>query len=397
MERLIIEGGVPLRGTVQISGSKNSALPCLFAALLTDDECMLENVPQLDDIDTACSLLTVLGKRITKNKNTIIVSRGRKGGSEAPYELVRKMRASILALGPLLARTGRAAASLPGGCAIGVRPIDIHLAGFKKLGAASEVIEGVVRLTAKNLTGRTLRFKFPSVGATENLLMAAALAKGKTVIANAAKEPEIVDHADFLNKMGAKISGAGADTIVIEGQERLHGATHRVIPDRIETATYLIAAAATRGHLKLTGTRSSHLFSVLKELGRAGTDVRIEKDFRLGVESIVCKSGKTILPVSVKTGPYPAFPTDVQAQWMALMALAQGKSAILESIFENRFVHAAELVRMGAKIQIKDRRAVITGVRSLSGTHVMVSDLRTGAPMIIEGLASKGKPFVQRI
>ena len=395
--RLIIQGGVPLRGTVRISGSKNSSLPCLFATLLTDEECVLENVPDLDDIDTTCSLLAVLGKKISRSKNTIIVEKGRNFSTEAPYDLVRRMRASVLVLGPLLARYGKAAASLPGGCAIGNRPINIHLSGFETLGAQSRARKGMVHLNAKKLLGRKIVLNFPSVGATENLLMAGAMARGKTVIVNAAKEPEIADCAEFLNKMGAEIVGAGTDTIHVCGKENLHGASHKVIPDRIETATYLIAAAATKGSLKVEGAVSQHIQSVLECLVRSGLDVRIEKDPLTRAETISCTYKRETKPVSIVTGPYPGFPTDVQAQWMALMSLTKGKSTILETVFENRFLHAAELRRMGAQIQIQDRCAAITGVKRLSGTQVMVSDLRAGAAMIVAGLAAQGETVVQRV
>ena len=395
--RLIIDGGVPLTGTLRISGSKNSALPSLFATLLTDDECILENVPDLDNIDTTCSLLNVLGKKVVRNPGRITVLKGKNILTEAPYDLVRRMRASILVLGPLLARRGRASASLPGGCAIGMRPINIHLSGFEALGARFEVSKGVVRLKSKRLAGNRVRLAFPSVGATENLLMAAVLAQGKTVISNAAREPEIVDCADLLNKMGAGISGAGTGTISVYGKEKLHGACHAVIPDRIETSTYLLAAAATGGRLKLTGTRSSHIRSVLEVLVRAGAKIRIENDPLRDTESILCAAPKIIKPVSVVTGPYPAFPTDVQAQWMALMSLSKGKCTVRESVFENRFLHAAELCRMGASIEIRGQTAIVTGVKDLSGTQVMVSDLRAGAAMVIAGLAAKGRTVVQRI
>lgn len=397
MDQIIIEGSRALRGEVQISGSKNSALPCLFATLLTDDECVLQNVPHLVDIHTTCSLLTHLGKKIIRKEDTVTVLPGEKLHTEAPYDLVRKMRASVLVLGPLLARTGQAAASLPGGCAIGVRPINIHLAGFEEMGAKTELSEGIVRLKAKKLKGKKIALDFPSVGATENLLMASVLADGQTTIVNAAKEPEIVDLADCLIAMGAEIRGAGTDTIVIEGKKYLHGTVHRVIPDRIEAATYLIAAAATKGKLKLNGVIPEHLKIVIDFLIKTGVDIVVEKNGAGQEKNLLCGYKKPFKPVNITTGPYPEFPTDVQAQWMSLMSLARGKSVIREDVFENRYLHAAELTRMGADIQIEERGAVVTGVKRLSGAHVMVSDLRAGAALVIAGLAAEGKTVIHRV
>ena len=394
----MIEGGVPLRGDVRISGSKNSALPCLFATLLTDQECVLENVPRLEDIRTTCSLLEHLGKEVEREGHTVRVRKGRKLNAEAPYDLVRRMRASALVLGPLLARMGRAAASLPGGCAIGVRPIDIHLKGFESLGAKTELSEGMVRLKARKLKGCRIEFSFASVGATENLLMAAVLAEGETVLENVAREPEIVDLANFLRSMGAGIEGAGSRTILVRGKKSLSGARHRIIPDRIEAATYLISAAVTRGKVRVLGAVPEHFEAVLRELRKAGLEIREECPSEPGrVQWISCAWKKTVKPVSVVTETYPGFPTDVQAQWMALMSLAKGSSTIEESIFENRFLHAAELLRMGALIAIEDRRANITGVPKLSGADVMVSDLRAGAAMVLAGLAAKGQTAIHRI
>ena len=396
MEKIIIEGGHALKGELKISGSKNSALPCLFATLLTDEKIELENVPNLVDIETAFSLLTHLGKKIRRYGSKVIVTSGKNLATDAPYDLVRKMRASILVLGPLLAREGRASASLPGGCAIGVRPINIHLSGFEALGAKSDMLGGIVHLSAKKLEGRRIKFSVPSVGATENLLMASVLAEGETTIQNAAKEPEIIDCANLLNKMGANIKGAGTGTIRIHGKKNLHGANHTVIPDRIECGTYLIASVATKGEIVLHKAFPNHLQSLIKKLCRAGARVEVQKksneDF-----SIFCSMNKTLKPVGITTGPYPEFPTDIQAQWMALMTIADGNSSIQESIFENRYLHSAELCRMGAIIEIKEGRAAIQGVKKLSGAHVMVSDLRAGAALVIAGLISEGRTIIHRI
>lgn len=398
MDRIIIEGGKPLNGYVDISGSKNSALPCLFAALLTDEKCVLRNVPDLVDIQTTCLLLTHLGKKVERSGDQVIISQNDSLRTEAPYELVRKMRASALVLGPLLARTGKAAASLPGGCAIGVRPINIHLEAFEKLGAVCELKEGIVHLEAPRLRGKKIRFSFPSVGATENILMASVLIKGETVIENAAREPEIVDLANFLNEMGADVKGAGSSRIRIKGKQKLNGAEHTVIPDRIEAMTYLLAAAATGGSVTAGNVQSKHFLDVISKMKKAGMKIEIGKDPKQpGLESIKCSVPKGLKPVSVKTKPYPDFPTDVQAQWMALMCLVKGQSVIEETVFENRFLHAAELLRMGANIEIRGKKAVIRGVPHLSGANVMVSDLRAGAAMIIAGLAAKGKTTVHRI
>lgn len=396
MDKIIIEGGVPLRGEVNVSGSKNASLPCLFAALLTDDDCVIENVPNLVDIDTTCLLLSYLGKKIERENHTVFISAGKKIKTEAPYELVRKMRASALVLGPLLARFGKASASLPGGCAIGVRPINIHLAGFEALGAKSELSEGMVRLEAKKLKGCKIKLDFPSVGATENLLMAGVFSEGETVIENVAREPEIIDLADFLSEMGADISGAGTKKIKVKGVQKLRGICHKIIPDRIETATYLIAAAATKGNLKLNRTNAGFVRVILDDLKKSGFKIDWIENGK-NEDSIHLEYQGKIKPVNVETEVYPGFPTDVQAQWMALMSLAEGESVICETIFENRFLHAAELLRMGAKIEIKDNQAFVTGVKQLSGAEVMVSDLRAGAAMVIAGLAAAGESVVHRI
>ncbi len=391
MHKIVIHGGKPLKGEVEISGSKNSALPCLFATLLTDEESVLNNVPDLVDIDTTCSLLTTLGKTIERKGSTVFVKPGKKLQSEAPYDLVRKMRASALVLGPLLARCGVTRASLPGGCAIGLRPIDIHIDGFKTLGATTTLVNGMVEIKATELKGNKYKLKFQSVGATENLLMAASLATGDTILQNVAREPEIVDLANLLIKMGAKISGMGSSTIHITGVERLYRAEHTIIPDRIETATYLIATAMTQGNVVLRKTEPQHIECILQFLVKAGIKLKVNHS------SIHCRATRKFKPVSVVTGPYPKFPTDVQAQWMALMALAAGKSYITEKIFESRHLHAAELCRMGAKIQSRSNQFIIEGVDRLQGAHVMVSDLRAGAALVLAGLAARGKTVIHRI
>ncbi len=397
MDKIVIVGGKALKGEVEVSGSKNSALPCLFATLLTDDTCILENVPDLVDIQTTCSLLTHLGKKVERKNHTVTIRSNEFLKTEAPYDLVRKMRASALVLGPLLARRGKAAASLPGGCAIGVRPINIHLSGFESLGAQCKLTSGIVHLEARKLKGKKIRFAFPSVGATENLLMAAVLAQGETVIQNAAREPEIVDLANFLNEMGAEVRGAGSPVIRISGKKYLSGAKHRVIPDRIEAATYLIAAAATRGAVTVKGASYPDIKVVLDKIRKTGVQVTVTNESGRGTQAIRCAWRKELKPISVQTRPHPDFPTDVQAQWMALMATVKGKSRIQEAVFENRFLHVGELSRMGADIQIRGREAIVTGVPRLSGANVMVSDLRAGAAMVIAGLVAQGKTVVHRI
>jgi UDP-N-acetylglucosamine 1-carboxyvinyltransferase len=386
-----IEGGRKLRGKIRISGSKNAALPCLFASLLTDDECVLENVPDLRDIATAVALLQRLGKTVERRGTTVRI---RKRGSlkfQAPYELVRRMRASAVVMGPLLARLGKARVSLPGGCAIGARPINIHLDAFTKMGAAIRVEQGYVSASSPGLSGRPFRLSFPSVGATENVLMAAVLARGRTVLRNAAREPEIQDLADCLRSMGARIRGERTGTIVIDGVPALSGMRHRVIPDRIETGTYLIAAAITRGRIVLQDADASHLTAVIRSLRRTGVRVEIN-----GPE-ISAEWRRPLKPVSVRTAVYPGFPTDMQAQWMALMTQARGKSRVLETIFENRFLHAQELLRMGARIDIRGHAAAIEGGSRLSGCPLMVSDLRAGAALVLAGLAARGRTRVLRV
>lgn len=391
MDKIIIHGGKRLHGTVAVSGSKNAALPILIASLLTEEKCVIDNVPDLADIRTTIGFLKYIGKNIEMNGNRVVITRGTPLKHSAPYELVRKMRASVLVMGPLLARLGKVKVSLPGGCAIGARPIDIHLDSFSRLGAAIELRSGYVQATAERLIGNKITFRFPSVGATENVLLACVIAHGKTVLENAAREPEIVDLARVLNKMGAKISGAGTKRIVVEGVDQLSGCTHSVIPDRIETATYLIAAAITKGKVTLEKTSAEDLGFIIDKLEQAGVKVT------MGSGTITAAWVKPLKPVNVKTGVYPAFPTDVQAQWMALMSLAQGSCTIEETVFENRFMHVGELQRLGADLVITGNKVRVKGVLKISGAPVMVSDLRAGAAMVLAGLAAEGKTEVLRI
>jgi UDP-N-acetylglucosamine 1-carboxyvinyltransferase len=391
MDFLTIEGGRPLRGTVKISGAKNAALPILIATLLTDDRCLIQNVPQLKDIETVIALLVFLGKKVECTGSEVEVTAGETLHSEAPYELVRKMRASVVVLGPLLARFNKVKVSLPGGCAIGGRPIDIHLEGFKAFGAEIQLEQGYVDVHAKVLRGNTFHLPFASVGATENLMMAATLIQGKTVLQNAAREPEITDLADMLIAMGARIQGAGTETITIEGVKSLHGVQHHVIADRIETGTYMVAAAMTGGVLTLENCRPEHLTSLIDTMRQAQIPVEISGS------TMKVSAPPTILPVSIETAVYPGFPTDLQAQWMVCMALSNGRSQIVEQVFENRFMHVAELQRMGANIQTKGNSASITGVSRLSGADVMVSDLRAGAALVLAGLAAEGRSTIHRV
>jgi UDP-N-acetylglucosamine 1-carboxyvinyltransferase len=391
MDKLTIEGGRKLKGEIIISGSKNAALPIMIATLLTDETCVLRNVPKLADIETVIALLVFLGKRVTRTGDAVEVVAGPALNAEAPYELVRKMRASIVVMGPLLARLGKVRASLPGGCAIGGRPINLHLDGFKALGAEVELEQGYVSLSSKVLKGASIHLEFPSVGATENLMMAAVLIAGKTEINNAAREPEIEDLANFLNEMGAQVKGAGTDRIVIQGVSRLNGATHDVIADRIETGSYMIAAAMTGGDIVLRKSCPEHLLALIAKMREAGVQVDA-KD-----QNIRVVGPKTIKPVGIETEVHPGFPTDLQAQWMAFMSLSNGATQISEQVFENRFMHVPELERMGANIQAKGNTAIVQGVKRLSGADVMVSDLRAGAALVLAGLAAKGKTVIHRI
>jgi UDP-N-acetylglucosamine 1-carboxyvinyltransferase len=385
VEKILIIGGKKLSGTVKISGSKNASLPILVATLLTDEDCLVKNVPHLQDVETILALLRILGKRISRQNKNIKISSTHSLNSEAPYELVKKMRASILVMGPLLGRLGRVRASLPGGCAIGARPINLHLQGFRKLGARVSLERGYVQLDAPKLHGGNIYLDFPSVGATENLMMAATRAKGKTIIENAASEPEVQDLANFLNKMGAKIKGAGTNIIEIDGVNTLSGTTHEVIPDRIETGTFMVAAAVTGGDVVIRGANPEHLEAVITKLREAGAKITLNS------KEIRVSGGKNLKATDIETVPYPGFPTDMQAQWMVLMSLSKGTSIITETVFENRFLHVGELQRMGSNIQVKGNSAIVKGVSKLSGAPVMATDLRASAALILAALSAEGK------
>ena len=391
MDSFLIRGGRRLRGEVRISGSKNAALPCLFAALLSNEESVIENVPDLVDIRTAVRLLGRLGRRVDFDGRRVIVRPGGAPKAEAPYDLVRKMRASVVVLGPLLARLKKARVSLPGGCAIGARPVNYHLDAFRAMGADVKLSRGYISARVKRWRPGRVRLPFPSVGATENVLMAAVLAKGRTILENAACEPEISDLAACLASMGAAIKGAGTPRIVVDAVPRLRGARHRVTADRIEAGTFLVAAAITKGRIVLKGAPTAHLAATIRALRRAGLEV---EETSRGLEAIWKKPLK---PVSVETEVFPGFPTDMQAQWMALMAVTPGRSRITEDIFENRFLHSQELVRMGAQIEIAGPTAIVEGVQHLSGCPLMVSDLRAGAALVLAGLAARGETKILRV
>jgi UDP-N-acetylglucosamine 1-carboxyvinyltransferase len=396
VDKIIIQGGKHLKGEVAVSGSKNAALPVLISSLLTAEPCTYQAIPRLADISTTLKLLSGLGARVDQQRwlnglDELMLRADHIGKFEAPYDLVKTMRASFLVLGPLLARFGRARVSTPGGCAIGARPINLHLKGFEALGAHIEQTHGYIEATATRLRGAKIYLDLPSVGATENLMMAATLAEGTTIIENAAKEPEINDLADALNKMGAGIKGAGSDIIQIEGVQGLHGTTHRIIPDRIEAGSFVIAAALTGGDVWIRGARADHLEAFLIKLKEAGV-VLAADDKGIRVQ----RNGK-IKSVDVTTLPYPGFPTDLQAQMMVLMAVADGVSVITETIFENRFMHAQELDRMGAQIKLESNRAVVRGVAELSGAPVMASDLRASVALILAGLVANGTTEVARV
>lgn len=392
MDRLVIEGGRRLSGTIPVSGSKNAALPILIATLLTDEPCVVENCPTgLRDIRTTVRLLESLGKKTVVDGSTVRVASTGSLKTQAPYDIVKQMRASVLAAGPLLARFGLVRVPIPGGCAIGLRPIDIHLKGFESMGARRIADQGDIIMSAARLDAVPLRLRFASVGATQNLMMAAAATPGRTTIHNAAREPEIEDLGAFLTKLGAKTTGAGTSTVVVEGRAKLGGARHRVIADRIEAGTFLIATAATRGKVRVLGARAEHLEAVLTALRKAGAKVRAGRGW---IEVSMDRRPK---PVSVKTAPHPGFPTDLQAPWMALMTLATGFTKVREAVFENRFMHAAELGRMGAQIAVSGSAAVVAGVEQLSSAPVMASDLRAGAALLIAALAAKGRTVISRV
>jgi len=392
MDKLVIQGGTRLVGEVEAGGAKNAALPLLFACLLTDEPCRLSNVPDVADIRTTARMLEALGARVDRPApGELIIDCANVDKFEAPYDLMRRMRASFLTLGPLLARFGKARVSRPGGCAIGSRPIDIHLEGMRRLGAKVELEGGYAEASAERLIGGHVIFPMPSVGATENVMMAAALAKGSTRIENAAREPEIVDLAAALVTMGANICGAGSSTIEIEGVSQLSGMQHAVVEDRIVAGTFLVGAAMTGGDVLVKGARADHLESLLEVLTMAGCRIDID------AAGVRARMDGRPTSVDVITAPFPGFPTDLQAQWMALMCVAEGRSEIQERIFENRFMHVEELARMGATIQVQRNTALVTGRQSLSGAPVMATDLRASVCLVLAGIAAKGQTEVMRI
>lgn len=393
MDKLIVSGGRPLRGEIRISGAKNAALPVLVASLLTDKSLRIGNVPHLQDITTTMELLGRIGVRLVVDEKMVVEADASNITClRAPYELVKTMRASILVLGPLLARFGEAEVSMPGGCAIGSRPIDLHIKGLAAMGADIAIKEGYVKARAGRLKGTRIFMDMVSVTGTENIMMAATLAEGTTVIENAAREPEVVDLAKCLVNMGAKIRGAGSDEIIIEGVEALGGGYHEVIPDRIETGTYLVAAAMTGGKIKLRDVQPSHLEAVLDKLREAGAEITTGNDW-------VCldRQNRELKAVNIRTAPYPAFPTDMQAQFVALNCVAQGTATITESVFENRFMHVLELQRMGANIDMRGNTAIVHGVKRLTGAPVMATDLRASASLALAGLVAESDTVVDRI
>ncbi len=393
MDKLLITGGNSLSGDVRISGAKNAALPILAATLLAEEPVTVGNVPHLQDVTTTIALLGHMGAQITVDDHMQVeVDASNITSYEAPYDLVRTMRASILVLGPTLARFGEAIVSLPGGCAIGARPVNLHIEGLRAMGANIEVENGFIHASAKRLKGAELMLDLVTVTGTENLMMAATLADGETIIENAAREPEVADLAGFLNAMGAKITGAGTDTIVIEGVERLHGATYNVMPDRIETGTFLVAAAVTRGRIRARDTDPSSLDAVLHKLTEAGAVITTGDDW---VE--LDMQGKRPQAVDIHTDPYPAFPTDMQAQFCTLNAVAEGVGVVTETVFENRFMHIPELQRMGADIRLEGNTAICSGLEELKGAPVMATDLRASASLVIAGLVADRDTLVDRI
>ncbi len=391
MDKLKIRGGRRLAGEVRVSGAKNAALPILAAALLTADEFIVDNVPELQDVATTLKLLRQMGVRIERDGGSVRLQANAVTRTEAPYELVKTMRASILVLGPLVARFGSARVSLPGGCAIGARPVDQHIKGLELLGATIQIDGGFVIAEARRLHGARIVTDMVTVTGTENLMMAATLADGETIIENAAREPEVVDLANALNAMGARIKGAGTGCIVIDGVERLHGAHHGVMPDRIETGTFLTAVAAAGGQAVLRGARPQSLDAVLEKLREAGAELRVDGD------ALEIRMSAKPRAVNLRTAPYPAFPTDMQAQFMALDCIADGVGHITETIFENRFMHVLELQRLGANIAIEGNTAVVRGVGRLAGAPVMATDLRASASLVVAALAAEGETVVDRI
>ena len=392
MDRLVIEGGVQLAGEVAISGAKNATLPILTAALLTAEPLTVSNVPHLRDVTTMLNLLAQMGVTVSMDEKLgVELSAARIADAVAPYELVKTMRASVLVLGPLTARCGEARVSLPGGCAIGLRPVDQHLKGLQAMGAEVAIEHGYISVRAKRLKGARICMDLVTVTGTENIMMAATLADGTTVIENAAREPEVVDLAHCLNAMGARVQGAGSDVITIEGTDRLHGARYRVMPDRIETGTFLVAAAATGGSIRLTGARPDVLDAVLEKLRETGAHVTTGPDW------IALETNGALSAVNVRTAPYPAFPTDMQAQFMVLDSIARGTALVTETVFENRFMHVQELKRLGADIEVEGNTAVVKGVAHLDGATVMATDLRASASLVLAGLIARGTTTVDRV
>lgn len=391
MDEIHVTGGKPLNGEVRISGAKNAALPMLAATLLVGGKFRLTNVPALQDVESIKQLIATIGAAVETRGDVVTIDTRDLDHFEAPYELVRKMRASVLVLGPLLARLGRARVSLPGGCAIGARPINLHLDGLRRLGANIRLEHGYVEAEANRLTGNEIFFDVPTVTGTENLMMAAVTAKKTTVLRNAAREPEIIALADMLNRMGARITGAGTPVITIRGVEALQPVSVRIIADRIEAGTYMVAAALTGGTIRILGANADHMQAVISKLRQTGAEVRIEDG------SVTVSGRRPICSADIKTLPYPGFPTDMQAQFMVLMSVANGLSVICETIFENRFIHVLELQRMGADIQISGNHAIVRGVEKLSGAPVMASDLRASASLILAGLVAEGKTRISRV
>ncbi|MDJ0782334.1 MAG: UDP-N-acetylglucosamine 1-carboxyvinyltransferase [Desulfosarcinaceae bacterium] len=391
MDKLVIEGGRPLNGEVAISGAKNAALPILFSALLTDGPCVYHNIPYLRDILSTIELLETLGARCTFEGRTVTIDAGGMCCHEAPYDLVRKMRASILVLGPLMARLKQARVSLPGGCAIGARPINLHLRGLERMGARIELSHGYVETSVDKLRGNAIYFDVVTVTGTENLMMAATLAEGTTILRNAAREPEIIALADVLRRMGARISGDGSEEITIEGVDRLTPVETTIIPDRIEAGTFVAAAALTGGDVTVTHCDTRHLGAILHKIRLTGAVLDILPD------QVRVRSEGRITSVDIKTQPYPGFPTDMQAQFMALMTVGRGLSMVSETIFENRFIHVSELQRMGADITVSGDTALVKGVPHLSAAPVMASDLRASASLVMAGLVARGQTVVNRV
>ncbi|NKB63760.1 MAG: UDP-N-acetylglucosamine 1-carboxyvinyltransferase [Gammaproteobacteria bacterium] len=393
MDKLIATGGGPLKGKIRISGAKNAALPLMISSLLTEEPLVISNIPHLHDITTTMELLGQLGVKLqVDEKLTVEADASEVNSVVAPYELVKTMRASILVLGPLIARFGKAEVSLPGGCAIGSRPVNLHIKGLEALGAEITIDGGYIKASSSRLKGARIFMGMISVTGTENLMMAATLADGQTIIENAAREPEVIDLADCLNAMGARVSGAGTDEIIIEGVEKLSGAHHRVIPDRIEAGTFLVAAAISGGEIKVQDVIPRQIESVLDKLREAGAEIEAGEDW------IYLKAPKERLKaINIRTAPYPAFPTDMQAQFVLLNAIAEGTSTVIETVFENRFMHVHELQRMGANIELDGNTAVIKGVEGLLGAPVMATDLRASACLVLAGLIAKGDTLIDRI